>query len=148
VLFDFQVIAIYSGIRLGEWAQNDNVRQLDQIRLNIDGTPTAFIIDDLEFYGRNKRVMSRTSALANQELVLQIDVRWRFQKKMEKSTRRNPFSAWVFAKQHSAACPPGSVSWFNGTLSNYGCINTSNLSWYVPHNCTEKTMYCFFYDMP
>jgi hypothetical protein len=26
VLFDFQVIAIYSGIRLGEWAQNDNVR--------------------------------------------------------------------------------------------------------------------------
>jgi hypothetical protein len=26
VLFDFQVIAIYSGICLGEWAQNDNVR--------------------------------------------------------------------------------------------------------------------------
>jgi hypothetical protein len=26
VLFNFQVIAIYSGIRLGEWAQNDNVR--------------------------------------------------------------------------------------------------------------------------
>jgi hypothetical protein len=83
VLFNFQVIAIYSGIRLGEWAQNDNVRQLDQIRLNINGTPTAFIFDDLEFYGRNKRVMSRASAIANQELVLQIDVRWRFQKNGE-----------------------------------------------------------------
>lgn len=89
VLFDFQVIAIYSGIRLGEWAQNDNVRRLDQIRLNIDGTPTAFIIDDLEFYGRNKRVMSRASALANQELVLQIDVRWRFQKNGEINQKKS-----------------------------------------------------------
>jgi hypothetical protein len=81
VLFDFQVIAIYSGISLGEWARNNNVHHLDQIHLNIDGTPTAFIsIDDLEFYGCNKRVMSCADALANQELVLQIDVRWLFQK--------------------------------------------------------------------
>jgi hypothetical protein len=83
VLFDFQVIAIYSRIRLGEWAQNDNIRGLNQIRLNIEGTPKAFIINDLEFYGRNKCVMSRASALANQELILQIDVQWRFQKNGE-----------------------------------------------------------------
>jgi hypothetical protein len=89
VLFDFQVIAIYSGIRLGEWAQNDNVRRLDQIRLNIDGTATAFIIGDLEFYGRNKRVMSRADALASQDLVLQIDVRWRFQKNGEINKKKS-----------------------------------------------------------
>jgi hypothetical protein len=57
--------------------------------LNIDGTPTAFIIDDLEFYGRNKRVMSLTSALANQELILQIDVRWRYQKNGEINQKKS-----------------------------------------------------------
>jgi hypothetical protein len=118
VLFDFQVIAIYSAIRLGEWAQNDNVCHLNQIRTNIDSTPTAFSIDDLELFGRNKQVMSHVDALANQELILQIDVRWRF-KKMKKSTRKNLFSTWVFAKQHSAVFPPGSVSWFDGTFFIY-----------------------------
>jgi hypothetical protein len=41
VLYDFEVIRIYSGVHLGEWAQTDNVRRLDQIRLNIDGTPAG-----------------------------------------------------------------------------------------------------------
>jgi hypothetical protein len=83
--------------------------------LNIDGTPTPFIIDDLVFYGPNKRIMSRVDALANQELVLQIDVRWRLQKNRE-INQNNLFSVWVFANQHSAVFPTGSVSWSDGTL--------------------------------
>jgi hypothetical protein len=49
VMFDFEVVGIFAGLRLGEWAQEDHVRRLDQIRQNIDGTPKAFIIEDLEF---------------------------------------------------------------------------------------------------
>jgi hypothetical protein len=89
VILDFEVVGIFSGIRLGEWAQNDNVRRLDQIRRNIDGTPTAFIIEDLEFYGRNKRRMTLTDVLAQLELVLQIDVRWRFQKNGEINQKKS-----------------------------------------------------------
>jgi hypothetical protein len=114
------VNAIYSGIRLGEWAQNDSVCQLDQIRLNIDGTPTAFVIDDLEFYGRNKRVMSRANALANQELVLQIDVQWRFQKNGEINQKKSFLRVGLRkATLCSVPCPPGSMSWFDGTLFIY-----------------------------
>jgi hypothetical protein len=83
VLYDFEVIGIYSGVRLGEWAQTDNVRRLDQIRLNIDGTPAAFIISDLTFFGENKYLLSLAAALANPDLVFSVDVCWRFQKNGE-----------------------------------------------------------------
>jgi hypothetical protein len=83
VLYDFEVIGIYSGIRLGEWAQTDNVRRLDQIQLNIDGTPAAFTISDLTFYGENKYCLSLAAALANPDLVYHVDVSWRFQKNGE-----------------------------------------------------------------
>ena len=83
VLYDFEVIGIYSGIRLGEWAQTDNVRRIDQIRLNIDGSPAAFVISDLTFYGENKYCMSLTEALTHPDLVYHVDVCWRFQKNGE-----------------------------------------------------------------
>jgi hypothetical protein len=83
VLYDFEVIGIYSGLRLGEWAQENHVRRLDQIRLNIDGTPAAFTITDLTFYGENKYCMTLTDALAMPHLVFHIDVCWRFQKNGE-----------------------------------------------------------------
>jgi hypothetical protein len=79
----FKVIGIYSGVCLGEWAQTDNVRRLDQIRLNIDGTPAAFIISDLTFFGENKYLLSLAAALANTDLVFSVDVCWRFQKNGE-----------------------------------------------------------------
>jgi hypothetical protein len=83
VMYDFEVIGIYSGIRLSEWAQYDSVRRLDQIRLNIDGTPTAFIIGDLTFYGEKKYCLTLSEALAKPDLVYHIDVCWRFQKNGE-----------------------------------------------------------------
>jgi hypothetical protein len=83
VMFDFEVVGIFAGIRLGEWAQEEHVRRLDQVRQNIDGTPTAFLIEDLEFFGRNKRRMTLIDALTCPDLVFQIDVCWRFQKNGE-----------------------------------------------------------------
>ena len=83
VMFDFEVVGIFAGLRLGEWAQEDHVRRLDQIRQNIDGTPTAFIIEDLEFFGKNKRRMDLDEALQKPDFIYQIDVCWRFQKNGE-----------------------------------------------------------------
>jgi hypothetical protein len=89
VMFDFEVVGIFAGLRLGEWAQDDHVRRLDQIRRNIDGTPTAFIIGDLEFFSTNKRRMTLAEALIRLDLVLQIDVRWRFQKNGEINQKKS-----------------------------------------------------------
>jgi hypothetical protein len=89
VMFDFLVVGIFAGLRLGEWAQHDHVRHLSQIRRNIDGTPAAFIITDLEFYGHNKRCMTRSDALSTPDLVLQVDVRWRFQKNGEINQKKS-----------------------------------------------------------
>jgi hypothetical protein len=84
VLYNFEVIGIYSRVCLGEWAQTVNVRRLDQIRLNIiDSTPAAFIISDLTFYDENKYCLSLATALANSDLVYHVDVCWRFQKNGE-----------------------------------------------------------------
>jgi cytochrome b subunit of formate dehydrogenase len=58
----------------------DNVRRLDQIRLNIDGTPAAFIISYLTFFGENKYCLSLATALAKPDLVYHADVCWQFQK--------------------------------------------------------------------
>lgn len=75
-MYDWFVFGIYAGNRLAEWAQYDGTT----IGTNLDGTTRAFIIDDLSFYGENRRRMSRTYALENDRLVKTIDVRWRFQK--------------------------------------------------------------------
>jgi hypothetical protein len=119
VPFDFQMIAIYSGIHLGEWAQNNNVHHLDQIHLNIDGTPIAFIFNNLEFHGCNKRVMSRADALANQELVLQIDVRWRFQKNGE--INQKSFSSCGSLQSNTLQC--------FGLAPCHGRMGHSSFSW-------------------
>ena len=44
VLYDWEVCGIYAGFRLSEWAQENHVRHLSQVKLAIDGEPTAFLI--------------------------------------------------------------------------------------------------------
>jgi len=75
-MYDWQVFGLYAGNRLSEWAQQDGA----SIKLNIDGTPKAFLIRDLNFFGENRRRMSLDSALNHPQLVHTIDVTWRFQK--------------------------------------------------------------------
>jgi hypothetical protein len=75
-MYDWEVFGIYAGNRLTEWAQRDGT----DIVVNIDGTPKAFTIGDLEFFGENRRRMSLGVALRQPYLVHTIDVTWRFQK--------------------------------------------------------------------
>jgi len=88
-MYDWETTGIYGGFRLSEWAQEDHVHRLDQVKLAIDGEPTAFLMDDLTFKGANGRHMTRNEALARPSLVRQVIVCWRFQKngtKKEKKT--------------------------------------------------------------
>jgi hypothetical protein len=71
VMFDWEVIGIYAGLRLSEWAQEDHVRHRDQVKQTIDGSPTAFLIDDLQFFMQGSRRISRPDALRRPYLVQQ-----------------------------------------------------------------------------
>jgi hypothetical protein len=88
-MYDWEVTGIYAGLRLSEWAQKDHVRCRDQVQKTIDGDPTAFIIGDLEFFGENKRRMTRADALQRPYLVQQVDVRWRYQKNGTKNEKKS-----------------------------------------------------------
>jgi hypothetical protein len=107
VMYDFEVVGIFAGIRLGEWAQSDHVRRLDQIRRNIDGTPTAFTIEDLEFFGKNKRRMSLEDALQRPDFVFQIDTCWRFQKNGEIKQKKS----FVRLSRHGTSTLCGVSAW-------------------------------------
>jgi hypothetical protein len=86
---DGETTGIYSGFCLSEWAQKDHVHRLDQVKLTINGEPTAFLIEDLTFKHENGRHMTLFKALERPYLVHQVIVCWRFQKngtKKEKKT--------------------------------------------------------------
>jgi hypothetical protein len=87
-MYDWETTGIYAGFRLSEWAQEDHVQRLDQVKLTIDGEPTAFLIDDLEYKGENGRFMTRQAALQRSYLVQQVLVRWRFQKNGTKKEQK------------------------------------------------------------
>jgi hypothetical protein len=87
-MYDWETTGIYAGFRLSEWAQEDHVQRLDQVKLAIDGEPTAFLINDLEFRGENGRHMTRQAALQRPYLVQQVLVRWQFQKNGTKKEQK------------------------------------------------------------
>ena len=87
-MYDWETTGIYAGFRLSEWAQEEHVQRLDQVKLAIDGEPTAFLINDLEFRKDNGCTMTRGKALQIPSLVQQVLVRWRFQK-MGPKTKEN-----------------------------------------------------------
>jgi hypothetical protein len=87
-LFDWFVTGIYAGFRLAEWAQDDKVHTRAQVKPTIDGDPTAFIISDLEFFGENRRRMTRIDALDRPYLVQQVDIRWRYQKNGKRNEKK------------------------------------------------------------
>jgi hypothetical protein len=75
-MYDWCLFGFYSGNHLTKWAQKDGT----QIILNIDGTPKAFLIGDLHFFGESRGHMSCECALRHPHLVHTIDITWRFQK--------------------------------------------------------------------
>jgi len=95
-MFDWWVHGIYAGNRLHEWAQSNG----KPIARNIDGTPTAFTIPDLRFFGENRRRFTRNYALAHPHLVVTIDVKWRFQKNGQHGEEKT----FVRMRNHPALC--------------------------------------------
>jgi len=87
-MYDWLACGIYAGFRLSEWAQNDHVRHLDNVKQTIDGSPTAFLITDVTYFGENRRHMSRHEALRRPYTVLQVDLRWRYQKNGTKNEKK------------------------------------------------------------
>jgi hypothetical protein len=85
---DWFTNGMYGGFRLSEWAQEEHVLHRNQVKLAIDGEPTAFLISDLEFKGENGRHMTRAEALRRPYLVKQITVRWRYQKNGNKNEKK------------------------------------------------------------
>ncbi len=73
-------LALCVGPRLTEWAQNEGVRSVNQADKNIDGTNSAFIITDFEFFGEGRSRMTHLEAIASPHLVHSVDITWRFQK--------------------------------------------------------------------
>jgi hypothetical protein len=77
----------YAG-SLMKWAQDDHVRTWLQVKQTIDCNPTAFLIGDIKFYGKNRRRMSCTEALRRPYIVIMIDCRWRYQKNGKKCEKK------------------------------------------------------------
>ena len=56
-LHDWNALGLHYGHRLGKWAQN----VVDKIMvINIDGMSTAFIYEDMTFYGSNTRTLPQS----------------------------------------------------------------------------------------
>jgi hypothetical protein len=122
-LFDWQVCGIYAGFRLSEWAQEDHVRHRDRIKLTIEGTPTAFIIDDLQFFGENRRTMSRADALRRPYLVQQVDARWRYQKNGTRGEKKT----FVRIGQGRSSCTLCAVSAWLRIAERWSVLNLDAL---------------------
>ena len=73
-------LALYIGPRLTEWAQNEGVRDVSQADKNIDGTNSAFTVEDFEFFGQGRTRISHLDAIASPHLGHSVDVTWCFQK--------------------------------------------------------------------
>jgi hypothetical protein len=83
-MYDWEVFGIYAGNRLTKWAQRDST----DIILNIDESPEAFIISDIEFFGENRRRCSLQFALQHPRLIHTATVTWRFQKNGENGEKK------------------------------------------------------------
>jgi hypothetical protein len=84
-VYDWEVFGIYAGNCLTKWAQHDGT----DIVLNIDESPKAFIISDIEFFGKNWRRCSLHFALQHPRLIHTATVTWCFQKNRENGEKKN-----------------------------------------------------------
>jgi hypothetical protein len=74
-MYDWEVFSIYAGNHLTKWAQRNGTN----ILLNIDESPKAFLISDIEFFGKNQPHCSLQFALQHPCLIHTATVTWRFQ---------------------------------------------------------------------
>ena len=78
-LYDWNVLGIYYGFRLGEWAQNASTKSM--LLRSIDGSPIAFTFNDITFYGPNrKRLHQSWDTILDPTAVAEVQLRWTVQK--------------------------------------------------------------------
>ena len=79
-LADWLILGQQSGFRRKEWAQDRSyVKKHKDIQRNVDGSPSAFIISDLEFRGKNNTYLDQNSTKDLQRACI-VNLKWRFQK--------------------------------------------------------------------
>ena len=79
-VLDWFILGMQTGMRKSEWCQDRYLlKKKQQVILNRDGSPSAFILDDFTFQGpRGQRIdNSRNATISNAKFV---QIRWRFQK--------------------------------------------------------------------
>ena len=80
-LYDWNVLGIYYGFRLGEWAQNASTKSMP-LR-SIDGSPIAFTFNDITFYGPNRKRLHQTwDTIIDTTAVAEVQLRWTVQKNL------------------------------------------------------------------
>ena len=79
-LGDWLVLGEQAGFRRKEWAQDRTyLRKHKDVERNIDGSPAAFTITDLEFRGsQNKRINNKLLKEITKACI--VNLKWRFQK--------------------------------------------------------------------
>ena len=79
---DWCIMGLHSGFRCSEWCQPSSKKYLElsaTVKVNIDGSPTAFLASDFILKDKKKRRLPFTSKLAHSKVVY-CSTRWRFQR--------------------------------------------------------------------
>jgi len=83
VLFDWFVLGLHVGLRRAEYAQKSQT-----VQCNIDGTPTAFLLADIEFFDEGRCLITHEHATKHPDSVISVDLRWREQKNGQKHEKK------------------------------------------------------------
>jgi hypothetical protein len=86
-MYDWEVFGIYASNCLTEWAQRNGT----DIVLNINESPKAFLISDIEFFGKNQHCCSLQFALQQPHLIHTTTVTWCFQKNGKNGEKKHLF---------------------------------------------------------
>ena len=79
---DWDIVGIQAGFCSAEWCQSKNklcMPVTEKISLNVDGSSTAFLAEDIRLFSCTKRPLEFNSHL-DYSLVQYVDFCWRYQK--------------------------------------------------------------------
>ena len=79
-IFDWCAVGTQGGFRCSEYSQPSSSGLLTNIQLCPLGTPKAFILTDIEFYTKEKRLLERKYAIEHPDEVYYVKVWFRWQK--------------------------------------------------------------------
>jgi hypothetical protein len=104
VLFDWLILGLHLGFRRSEYAQKAQSATRTRIQCNKDGTPTAFVVSDIEFYDAGRCPLSHDQAVKMPASVVSVDLRWREQKNGQKHEKKTVVRSRSPVHCAAAAC--------------------------------------------